>query len=247
VSDAPKRLYTQDEVNAILSRAVERQQPDAELTLDEIVAAAREAGLSAEAVERAAHELDEDRDARALEQRGKKRATRAWVAHLVTYASIVSFLVLVNVMTTHVWWAQWPALGWGLALLIHTLAFFLGDAEEKARKARRRVRKADERREARRARHERKRAVESGARDLGQAVERAAATLMAAAAKKINEEVDRARADKAPSTSDGVRRARVDDAETEAAAAEQRARVMPRDEDELEDDEPAARRARRRG
>ena len=56
------RVFTQEEVNAILSRAVELRSPaSGGLTYEEIVDAARQAGIPADAVEAAATEVETKR------------------------------------------------------------------------------------------------------------------------------------------------------------------------------------------
>ena len=40
--------------------------------------------------------------------------------HLRIYAAVIAVLVSINALTSpDVWWAIWPALGWGLGLLLH--------------------------------------------------------------------------------------------------------------------------------
>lgn len=41
---------------------------------------------------------------------------------LVIYAVVIGFLFLVNALTDHsYWWVVWPALGWGLAIVLKIL------------------------------------------------------------------------------------------------------------------------------
>jgi len=56
------RVFTQEEVNSILSRAIERQSPSAGgLTYEELLDTARQAGISAEAIDAAAFEVESGR------------------------------------------------------------------------------------------------------------------------------------------------------------------------------------------
>lgn len=42
--------------------------------------------------------------------------------HIAAYVSGVALLVGINLLTSPgVWWAQWPALGWGIGLASHAL------------------------------------------------------------------------------------------------------------------------------
>lgn len=67
--------------------------------------------------------MDEhERTAKAAEQLGKMIA---FYAHLAVYVFVCAGLFAVNVLATpEVWWAQWPFLGWGLAVLAHASCAF---------------------------------------------------------------------------------------------------------------------------
>jgi hypothetical protein len=191
---APKRVYSDDEVRAILSRAIDRQRsasPEG-LTHDDLLAVARDAGIPADAIEAAAAELaaHPEPDAVAVAEEGMIRKERAsdFRIHLFTYLPIMAFLAVVNAMTTHYPWVLWPALGWGLALALHArFALFPTDVEitqEAAQRARKR-RRAEEKERRRLARSD----LKEGARELGHAVERGVAVLLTETAKRIHEEI----------------------------------------------------------
>lgn len=44
--------------------------------------------------------------------------------HAAVYLLVIAILVAINVLSGENWWAQWPALGWGVGLLGHGLAVF---------------------------------------------------------------------------------------------------------------------------
>jgi len=135
------RVYTKEEVDAILSRALERQHRGDATTHDELLAAAREVGLSREAIESAAGEVlsrrREDDEVKALRMRG----WRGFLAHLVPYVLVSALLVFLNVETTSFPWAVIPILAWGVGLASHLLAVALPDEA----KLRRRVQREHER------------------------------------------------------------------------------------------------------
>jgi hypothetical protein len=64
--------------------------------------------------------MDEhERTARAAQQLGKMIG---FYVHLAVFVFVCAGLFAVNVLATPaVWWAQWPFLGWGLAVLGHAL------------------------------------------------------------------------------------------------------------------------------
>ena len=58
-------------------------------------------------------------DAAYREARRRVRALRAFYQHVIVYAAVISMLLLINLATSPNWWVQWPALGWGLLLVLH--------------------------------------------------------------------------------------------------------------------------------
>jgi hypothetical protein len=118
----PKRLYSKDEADAILARALEIQGRGDGMSHDDLVAAGREVGVPREAIDRAAAEIQAKRlDAEALrEVRG--RTWRGFYAHLVPYVLVNLLLSFVNVMTGGPPWVLFVTLGWGIGLGSHLLA-----------------------------------------------------------------------------------------------------------------------------
>jgi len=53
------------------------------------------------------------------------RRLRGFYGHLGAFVLVIPFLALINLMTSpqHLWF-YWPALGWGLGLLMHSLRVF---------------------------------------------------------------------------------------------------------------------------
>jgi hypothetical protein len=218
----PKRVYTDDEVTAILSRAIERQRTTSPegLSHDDLLAVARDAGISPEAIEAAAAELSSRKETSDDELAIRKERASDFRIHLFTYLPIMAFLAFVNFMTTAYPWVIWPALGWGLALALHArFAVFPTDVEiahdaahraEKRRreeeKARRRAAKSD---------------LKEGARELGRAVERGLAVALSETAKMIHEELG-------PEKEPGGKRVRVDEAKRRVQDEE------PESEEEVE-------------
>jgi hypothetical protein len=75
-------------------------------------------------------------DAGYREARARVRALRAFYQHLMVYAAVIGMLFLVNLASSPIWWVQWPAMGWGLLLVLHgvfTNTGLLGPAWEERR------------------------------------------------------------------------------------------------------------------
>jgi hypothetical protein len=113
---ADERRYSEREVRAILERAVAQEGSDG-LTHDELIAAAREAGISSEAVEQAALEIDALRAQDDARERILTRRRAAFFSHLWSFIAVQLMLLAINLLTTPGYlWFVFPLLGWGLGL-----------------------------------------------------------------------------------------------------------------------------------
>jgi adenylate cyclase len=75
-----------------------------------------------EKTRRSDREKDASMEERRREKRiaWKKRQRARFLVHLRTYLIVIGFLFIINMITYGgVLWFYWPALGWGLALLLH--------------------------------------------------------------------------------------------------------------------------------
>ena len=75
-------------------------------------------------------------DAAYREARDRVRAQRALYQHLIVYTAVMCMLFLINLASSPKWWVQWPAMGWGLLLVLHgifTSTGLLGPAWEERR------------------------------------------------------------------------------------------------------------------
>lgn len=143
------RVYTKDEAEAILARAIELQVQQGSTSHEDLIAAANEVGVPAAAIERAASEVltrkRDDADMREL----RARQWRAFLAHLVPYLLVNALLGFINWMLGGFPWMVIVLLGWGIGLGSHLLAVALPDTprlkrrleRDRAREARRRGRR----------------------------------------------------------------------------------------------------------
>jgi len=60
------------------------------------------------------------------EARRHVAALRGFYIHLCVFIAVMILLTFIDATTSHVWWVQWPFLGWGIALAIHAFATFSG-------------------------------------------------------------------------------------------------------------------------
>jgi hypothetical protein len=57
--------------------------------------------------------------------RGRAEAKFAFYKHLAVYVAVGILLVVINFLASpDSFWAIWPILGWGLAIIIHALSVF---------------------------------------------------------------------------------------------------------------------------
>jgi hypothetical protein len=151
------RVYTKQEVDAILARALELQGHGEATTHQDLVAVGKEIGLPPEAIERAAGEVLARRrvsdDVRAL----RARSWRGFYAHLLPYLTVSALLAFINlVIVGGPPWFVIVMLAWGVGLGSHLLAVASPDPERLRRKLERQRDRAE-----RRSRHAR---VASGSR-----------------------------------------------------------------------------------
>jgi hypothetical protein len=134
------RVYTKEEADAILARALDIQRGDG-TSHEDLVAAAREVGISPEVLERAASEVVTRRQDEVELVAIRERAWRGFYAHLVPYVMVAALLGFLNYMTTSFPWAAIVMLAWGVGLASHLLAVLTPDRERlMARVERRRAR-----------------------------------------------------------------------------------------------------------
>lgn len=179
-----ERRYTIAEVEEILRRAAHAEKGSHEaIALDELLSAAREAGLDPAAVEAAAQEVAEGRSLEQIIARRRQRRRRGFVAHFANFAAVNGMLAVIDVLTIGGPWFQWPLMGWGLGLAIHGVNVLVPPDEEKERRrAERELRR--EQRERRRSMRERKRAA-GGPGEVDQAIKEGLASILGAIADRV--------------------------------------------------------------
>ena len=211
------RNYSDDEVEAIFRRALERQVEEEDgYGREELVAAAREVGLDDDAIDRAVAELDGERHEGALRERMHAAAREKWLRSFATYIIIAGGFLGAHAFGLVGQWVYWMAFGWGLAVALRAITAWRGPTEEAVekeqlrqnRKARRKA-QAEARAQARRDAKARKRAHKRGRRQarvdkaerharrdraaghLEAVIEEGVTLLLAAAAQKLREAGER--------------------------------------------------------
>jgi len=169
--------YSQEEVDAILGRAIEREHGRGDLTHSDLVSAAREVGISADALEGAATEVLAERRRKGELVQLRQEQWLRFLRHLVPYLVVNGMLVTLNFLTSHFPWSLFPVFGWGIGLVFH----FLAVAAPNPQRLERRL----ERQRDRQQRRERHRRIRENAGQLEQGLEQGISALLQAAAERI--------------------------------------------------------------
>ena len=258
--DRKGRVFTQEEVNTVLSRAVERQNPSAGgLTYAELIDTARQAGIDPEAIDEAVSDLqsgretaDEDGRVKGEIARRKWRSLRAFSIHFTVFAMFSLLIMAIGWKNGDIFPGIVSTLAWGIGIAAHFTAMLFSTvlpSPDRAEAVRRELRKRDEKDE-RRGKKERKQKerrpsqhdeLQKSAKELGVAVQRGMAVVLSDVAKAIHEEVDASRAaNKVPGVRVGTK-ARV------GSAAEVEGREIEDDGSDREDAKREERGARSPG
>jgi hypothetical protein len=150
--DGSNPIYTQEEVNEILKRALSQEAGhERVLSRDELIEIATEAGIARDALDRAMVDLAQEHT-RELARRGeaaeiaaeRKVQLKRFGASLVSLSVLNVFLYVACVRITGGNWFVWPMLGSGalLALRLRHVIFPYDKVERRRREAERRRERA---------------------------------------------------------------------------------------------------------
>lgn len=113
-------LYHYEDVQEILSRAIARQAHTDDLSRGQLLEIAAELGIAPEALQLAEREWFSQKGELQERQVFNVQRRQDFQHHLVKFAIVNAFLVLLNVAALGtITWALYPILGWGLGLSLH--------------------------------------------------------------------------------------------------------------------------------
>ncbi len=178
----PGRTYSDDEVQEILRRAVEHGAEAGEsggLTRQELIEAARDAGIDPAAVEDAIGAIERDREVQAEIVALRERERKGLTSSFLTWAIISAGLLALRFFGEGGWWFVWPMGVWAVLLLLR-LKGVLFQSPERTRELAERSLQQRRQQQKRRGRHiDHRRDVAASP-----AVERGVEDLLGAAARR---------------------------------------------------------------
>ncbi len=191
------RRYTEEEVTAILRRAVERHGGGGLLEREDLVEAAREVGIEPSAVHDAIDEFDRDRDLQREIDLLRRQRQRELGSSAATWAIVNTGLLALCGATGGDWlWAcAWTAGPWGMWLLLRAKGALLPNPRRERKLALRALEERQERERRRRVarlRAERARGAGWGVESM---LEQGVSELLSAAARRMGVRVEEAEED----------------------------------------------------
>lgn len=138
-------VYSHEEVDEILKRALERQQASASgVRRDELVEAAGEVGIDAADVDAAIREVEAERhigkQALVDVSADRKRELFAFYRHLGIYLVVNAALFMMDMLSSGGVWFYWPLLGWGIGVGAHAVNVLFPKESKRERRERKKIR-----------------------------------------------------------------------------------------------------------
>lgn len=121
----PGRRFTNEEVSAIVRRALSGSGPGDTIGYEDLEEIARQAGISPRNLELAVEQQETDGEMEAAREQWRKRRKDGFFGHLRAYLIVNGVLLLMNLITSPGYmWVVWPVLGWGIGLAFNASEAF---------------------------------------------------------------------------------------------------------------------------
>ncbi|MCP4643389.1 MAG: 2TM domain-containing protein [bacterium] len=115
-TDLNGRQFTNDEVQEIVRRSLNRQKGTDTVSYEELEETAREVGVDPEVLRGVVAEQAQRGDRKEAKTVWMRQRRSQFRGHLFAYLIVNGALFLFNCFTPGVWWFQWPLVGWGIGL-----------------------------------------------------------------------------------------------------------------------------------
>lgn len=136
------RHYSHDEVERILSKAIERKSGSGEITHEQLLEVAYELGLDEHDIQSALVGGNSSTEFEEAKELWHDRERKSFYKHCVPYFAVNGLLVALNFATTPGFlWSMFPAVGWGIGFVLHGFSTFFPAKEDVEKGARRILRR----------------------------------------------------------------------------------------------------------
>jgi hypothetical protein len=140
--DFQNRRYSEDEVSAIVRRALQGRSSHGDITHDDLLNIAQQSGITRDQLERAIEEQETLAEYDEAKSEWTRRRREEFFGHLRSYLIVIFMLMLINLFTGRGYpWFLWPALGWGIGIAFHASDTFFVSKEKLERGAQRLLQK----------------------------------------------------------------------------------------------------------
>lgn len=125
------RKYSNVEVEQILKIALQKRQNNDSISADNIYEIAKELNIDKSPVQSAINDFENNIDINKLREEFVKKRRKRFFEHLTTFCAVNSFLVILNLLTSHtISWSVFPLLGWGLGLFLNAMSTLVYKEED---------------------------------------------------------------------------------------------------------------------
>ncbi len=114
--DYSDRRYDEEEVSAIIRRALSKRASHDTIGHDDLLEIARHSGISPEELEGAIDEQEVEGDMEWAREQWIERRRARFYRHVRSYVIVIGALLLINMATRGGPWVIWPVIVWGIFL-----------------------------------------------------------------------------------------------------------------------------------
>ena len=136
------KVYTKDELEQILKMALEsKTSKSGVVDYDNLLEISRELNIDENAVKDAVAKFESKKNLSLDRNKYILSRRKEFFQHLTAYVIVNTFLVLLDLITTGLTWAYFPALGWGVGLAFDAFDKLSFDEEKFEKKNRKFLKK----------------------------------------------------------------------------------------------------------
>jgi hypothetical protein len=116
--------FTSEETERIIARAAKMGHSDT-VSRAELLRIADQMGISPGVLSKAIEAERKERTKAERKEKKRKRYIKGLISHLLSYAIVITFLFIIDLISGPGWWFYWPMLGWGIGIAFHAMPMIL--------------------------------------------------------------------------------------------------------------------------